>query len=759
MTNTDWEKNSLSLKLGDREISLSTGGFASQADGAVIARSGGTILLATVVMGGSREDLGYFPLQVEYVERLYAGGRIKGSRWVKREGRASDESVLNARLVDRAIRPLFPQGFYNEVQVILTLLSIDHENDPSCLALVAASAALTLSGIPWNGPVAGVKVGLKDGKPFVNPLESEKEDSSLKLTVACSNQGVVMLEAGGQQVTEEDMFNSIMFGKTESSKLLKFIQDFGSKYGKKPLPFVTVYPKPEELKEIESAVGAKIKEIVAVFGAGEDDRESLKELIQEAKDSLSTTIKPLAIDLGVRSLFKKALRKRILEGSRPDGRKVDQIRPIWGKVGILDRTHGSAVFSRGNTQAMTVTTLGAPSLKQLIESAEGEEIKRYIHHYFMPGYSVGEVGRFGWPKRREIGHGALAEKALLPVIPSEDKFPYTIRLVSEILSSNGSTSMASVCGSTISLMDAGVPITDPVAGISVGMVREESRYQLLTDIAGIEDFNGDMDFKVAGTKNGITAIQLDIKADGLSDEVVKETLEIARLARLKILKKMLSVIPAPRKNISQWAPKISLIHIPPASIGELIGPGGKMIRKISEETDTQLDVDDDGTVSVTGLKQEMVDKAIEQVNALTRQPQPGETFEGEVKRLQPFGAFVEVLPRKEGMIHVSDLADGFVKDPSEFLKVGQKIKVVVKEIDDAGRINLKPETPFKANPSAPQQHRPPSRSFSPAPSFKRVPRVGFGRQPGHQQNPSASRRPMAGTGLRTRVNRPQRRGR
>ncbi len=687
------KKNS-EIEIGGRKLILSTNGFASQADAAVVAQYGETMILATVVCGGCREDLGYFPLQVEYVERLYAGGRIKGSRWVKREGRPSDEAVLIARLVDRAIRPLFPEGYFNEIQIVLILLSVDQQNDPAFVSAVATSAALQISSIPWKGPIGLVKVGLKDDQPFINPLTSEEAFSDLDLTVAVSSQGVVMLEAGANQVPEEKFLKAILFGKKEGEKILQFIQDFGEKFGKEKQPFLSIYPSSEELKAINSLLGSKIKKMVN-SQKGSQENDLLLTIIQEAKDALGSQIKPSLIDLGVRELVKKAVREKILTGERVDGRKAEELRPVSAKVGVLARTHGSALFTRGETQVMTVTTLGAPSLKQLIESAEGEETKRYIHHYFMPGYSMGEISRFGWPGRREIGHGALAERALLAVIPSEEKFPYTIRVVSEVLSSNGSTSMASVCGSSLSLMDAGVPIVSPVAGISIGLIKEGEKYQLLTDIAGIEDFYGDMDFKVAGTEKGITAVQVDTKIGGLNEEIIKEALTKAQEARKEILKIIRAVIPAPREKISQWAPKIAVLHISPSVIGELIGPGGRMIRKIIEETSCEINIEDDGTVSIVGLNQELVDEAVKRIKAITQLIKPGDLFTGVVKRIQPFGVFVEFLPEKEGLIHISDLADGFVKNPVELVKVGQKIKVVVKEIDEMGRVNLRPQIPFR----------------------------------------------------------------
>ncbi len=696
------------IEVGGRQLTISSGNFAFHSDAAVIVRYGETMLLATVVRGRPREDLGYFPLQVEYLERLYAGGKIKGSRWVKREGRPSDEAVLIARLVDRSIRPLFPKGFYDEVQVVLTLLSVDQKNDSVFPALMATAAALQISSLPWQGPIVGLEVGWRDGQPFLNPRESEKEFSDLNLTVSVGPKGIVMLEAGARELGEEEFYQAVMFAQKEAGRLLEFIQQIGKKIGKEKYAGVSPLPTESELAEIRHFIGPEIKKQVQQLGEAEDG--GLEEIIEKAKAELAENLGGLKVSLGTEKLWKEAIREMIWQGKRPDGRGEDEIRPLWAKVGVLSRTHGSAVFTRGETQVLTVATLGAPSLKQLIESAEGEESKRYIHHYSMPGYATGEPGRFGSPKRREIGHGALAERALEPVIPAEEKFPYTIRVVSEVLSSNGSTSMASVCGSTLSLMDAGVPIKAPVAGISVGMVSHGDDFKLLTDIAGIEDFNGDMDFKVAGTKKGITAVQVDIKTQGLTSAMVRGAIERARQAREKILDLMATVIPQPRAKISQLAPKITLIHIPPTMIGEVIGPGGRVIRKLSEENDCEINVEDDGTVTISGLSRQGVEKATAEIKAITHQVKPGEIFLGTVTRLQPFGAFVEFLPGKEGLIHVSDLSKGFVRDPGELLKPGQQIKVVVKEVDEMGRVNLRPEQLFPGQPR-PEHHE---RPFRPA---------------------------------------------
>ncbi|MCX6791629.1 MAG: polyribonucleotide nucleotidyltransferase [Candidatus Gottesmanbacteria bacterium] len=690
-----------SIEVGGRTLSLEVGRFAEQASAAVLARYGDTMVLATVTASSRETTLDYFPLSVEYVERLYAGGRIKGSRWVKREGRPSDDAVLAGRVIDRSIRPLFPKSYKHDVQVIITVLSVDGENDPDVMGLVATSAAIAISPIPWNGPVSGVRMGYvhadppggeaggNEGTLIVNPRISEQAISDFDFVVASNKDKVVMLEGGFCETPEETVEGAITMAKDANKKIIGCIEELVEEVGKTKVtaPAAT---ETEELKakivkdykkEMESAFAKKAEK---EFGG--DEVIALAKTIAEAYGKDYTQ---KAIEEALDALFKKQVRDNILtKEKRFDGRKIDEIRPISAEVGLLPRTHGSACFARGQTQVLTVATLGTPSLEQLIESPTGEESKRYIHHYSMPPYSVGETGRVGTPSRREIGHGALAERALLSVIPAEDEFPYTIRLVSEVMSSNGSTSMASTCASTLALMDAGVPIKEPVAGISIGLMSDKKKFVLLTDIMGIEDFAGDMDFKVAGTKNGITAIQLDMKIDGLSDEIIEGTFERAKVARLKILEKMLSVLAAPRKSLSQYAPKVQVVKIPVEKIGEVIGPGGKMIRNIIATTGATVDVEDDGSVMISGVDQAAVQKAVDWVTGLTREVAVDEEFEGEVKRILPFGAFVEILPGKEGMVHVSQMSTGYVNKPEEVVKIGQKVHVRVMEVDDMHRINL-----------------------------------------------------------------------
>lgn len=675
---------SCEIEVGGKTLTLEYGRFAGQANSAILARLGDTMVLVTVVASPLKQDLGYFPLFVEYIERLYAGGKIKGSRWVKREGRPSDDDILSARLIDRSIRPLFPKDYKKEVQVIATVLSVDGENSPAVLSMVAASAALATSNIPWDGPVGSLRVGMKNGTFFANPTDSELEFSDLDLIVTASKEAILMIEAGALQVPEEKVLRAVEFGQKEANTIIEGIE----KLAKKVDPAKEKVEKPKE-EELVSRIDKKFGKQVEDYARANATKEgvSAEELIEAIGEEVGEEKEAL-----VRPAFEKVLRQKIreltLRGTRLDGRKSDEIREISGAVGVLPRTHGSAVFKRGQTQVLTATTLGSPSLEQLIESAEGEETKRYIHHYSMPPFSVGETGRVGFPSRREIGHGALAERALLPVIPSEEKFPYTIRVVSEVMSSNGSTSMASTCGSTMSLMDAGVPISAPVSGIAMGAVLEGKKTAILSDILGIEDGAGDMDFKVAGTKEGVTAIQLDVKTSDLTLDILKKALEQAREGRLYILEKMLEVIREPREKLSEYAPKIAVVKVPLDKIGEVIGPGGRVIRKIMADTGTTVDVNDEGQVTISGISQEDVDKAKEIVEGLVKEVAPGEIYEGEVKRIQPFGAFVEVLPGKDGLVHVSDMAEEFVKDPSDIVKVGDTVKVRVKEVDDLGRINL-----------------------------------------------------------------------
>jgi len=680
-----------SIELGGRTLTLTTGELAEQAAGAVVARMGGTVVLATVAVAPLKMELDYFPLTVEYQERLYAGGRIKGSRWVKREGRPTDEEILSARLIDRSIRPLFPKNYKKEVQVIVMVLSVDGENDPGILGAIATSAAVHISTLPWKGPVAPLTVGIKDGKYVINPATSDLEASVIDLTVSATKEAVLMVEAGAKEVTEKQIVEGIEFAQKESKAVLKLIEDLAKEVGTKREIFNEEKPSVELEREVKKLVGDKMADLVKSMADHEGLSDEYAELIEAIKAQFEKENDKKNVAEIVDHMKKDFIREQILKkGVRPDGRKLTEIRKLSAEVGFLPRTHGSAVFKRGQTQVLSVVTLGAESLGQLLESAEGEEEKHYMHHYSMPPYAMGETGKVGSPNRREIGHGALAERALISVIPSQEEFPYAIRVVSEVMSSNGSTSMASVVGSTLSLMDAGVPIKAPVAGIAMGLIIESDKeYAVLSDIMGIEDFNGDMDFKIAGTEKGITALQLDVKALNLTSGILEKALEQARKGRAEIMKVITDTLSAPRKEVSQYAPKIKVVKIPVDKIGEFIGPSGKNIKKLMADTGVQIDVSDDGGVSISGVDESKMQQAVTYVEGFAKEVKPGEIYEGEVVRLMPFGAFVNILPGKDGMVHVTDMGqEGYVKDAGDVVHIGQKVKVRVKEIDDQGRINL-----------------------------------------------------------------------
>lgn len=713
-----------SIELAKRSLVLETGKLAPQATSAVLGRFGDTMVLVTVVEGQERPDLGYFPLTVEYIERLYAGGKIKGSRWVKREGRPSDEAILTARLIDRSIRPLFPKEYKNEVQVVVTVLSVDGENPPDVLSIITTSAALAISPIPWRGPIGAVRIGLvkeKNNGAFeflVNPETQELDFSELDLVVAQTQEKAIMIEAGGREIPEDKILEALDKASLENEKIVSLITSFAQEIGAKKhevlkdekFEKLVLEIKEKYQKELEK----EIKILASKEGGAARGVDALVDKILEEKSGDEAIEKNSVLKAIEEALHRLVREEIILNGKRPDGRRNDQIRSITASVSVLPRTHGSAIFTRGESQTLTVVTLGSPSLEQIIESAVGEETKRYIHHYSMPPYSVGETGRIGYPSRREVGHGALAERALLPVIPLEEKFPYTVRVVSEIMSSNGSTSMAAVCGSTLSLMDAGVPISAPVSGIAMGLVTRNKEYVILSDIMGLEDFSGDMDFKIAGTEKGITAIQLDVKIDGLTKKIIEETINRAKEGRLFILEKMLATLQTARPALSPFAPKVEVLHIAVDKIGEIIGPGGRVIRNIIAQTGATVDVSDDGRVTITGVDEEKVKKAVEWIKGLTVEIKPGEAFEGVVKRILPFGAFVEIIPGKEGMVHVSKMSTTFVKDPNDVVKIGQKVKVRVTEVDEMGRINLS----MLFGPDQSREPRPPARPFSPRPGSR-----------------------------------------
>jgi len=685
-----------SIDINGQKLTFQVGKVAFFSTTSVFGRLGDTCVLVTVTLGKENENIDYLPLSVEYVEKLYAGGRIKGSRWVKREGRPSDEAVLKARLIDRSIRPLFPKGFRQEVQIIVTLLSVDGVNSPEILASLTTSAALHLSPIPWAGPIATLRIGYikangSEGSFIVNPDEEDEKYSILDLVVSSTKEKVVMIETKAEELSENLLLEGINLAKKESQKIIDFIDNLRKKVGQPKIPFSASVFNEKLIQVLREDFDKEIGNLVLRKAEKEfDDAEALEAVVGDVLEKYKDEFDKNQILKTIDYLTKESIRQKILkERKRIDGREPDDIRPLSAEVSVLPRTHGSGLFQRGETQVLSVVTLGSPLLEQLIESPEGEEAKRYIHHYYMPPYSVGEIGRLGFPSRREIGHGALAEKALEPVLPSEKDFPYTIRVVSEVLSSNGSTSMASVCGSTLALMDAGVPIKAPVAGVAMGLVSlSDDDYVILTDIMGVEDFAGEMDFKIAGTRKGITAIQLDVKNKGLTDKMIAETLEKARLARLKILEVIEKTIPYPRKELSKYAPKVVVITPPEDKIGDIIGPGGKTIRSLIAKTAVDITIDDEGKVNISGLDKEKVEEAASLIKNMVRDVTVGEVFVGEVKKLFPFGFLVELFPGKEGLVHVSQMGMGFVKNPARFVKIGQKVKVRVYQIDNQGRINL-----------------------------------------------------------------------
>lgn len=680
-----------SLELGGRTLSFKTGFVAEQADGAVWAQYGDTVVLATVASKDLTQELDYFPLTVEYQEKLFAGGKIKGSRWVKREGKPTDEEILIARLIDRSIRPLFPKTYKKEVQVIVTVLSVDGENDPAILGVMAASAAVHVSRLPWKGPVGSITVGFKDGQYITNPTNSDLKISEMDLVVSSTKEAVVMIEAGAKEVSEKDVLGGINYAFAEGQKLIKFIEDLAKEVGVERDTYKEEKPDAKLEKEIEKLVKDKIPSLVKNMAVHEGASNEFMDLVTAVKAQFEKEDDKKWVLEVIDHIKKDYIREQILEkGVRPDGRKLTEIRPLSAMVGVLPRTHGSALFKRGQTQALSVATIGGESLGQLLETAEGEEEKRYMHHYSMPPYSTGETGRFGNPGRREIGHGALAERALIPVIPEASVFPYAIRVVSEIMSSNGSTSMASVCGSTLCLMDAGVPITSPVSGIAMGLIIESAdKFAVLSDIMGIEDFNGDMDFKVAGTAKGITALQLDVKTLNLTPSILEVALTQSNKGRAEILKVITDTIASPRTQVSKFAPKIKVIGIATDRIGEFVGPGGKAIKKLIAETGAQIEVEDDGSVSISAVDETALERAMTWIEGFNKVVAAGDIYEGTVVRVLNFGAFVEILPGKEGMVHVSDMGrEGFVADANDVVKEGQKVQVRVKEIDNMGRINL-----------------------------------------------------------------------
>ncbi|MCX5751711.1 MAG: polyribonucleotide nucleotidyltransferase [Candidatus Saganbacteria bacterium] len=688
------------MDFGDgRILSFETGKLALQASGSVVVRFQDTVVLvAATVAPNPRQGIDFFPLLVDFEEKLYAAGKIPGG-FFKREGKATEKATLTARLIDRPLRPLFPENFRNDVQIVATPFSVDQENAPDVLAVTAASCALMLSGIPFNGPVACVRVGKIGEKFIVNPVASQIQESELDLVIAGTKNKVLMLEAGANQVPDSVVMEAIKLGHAKIKELIALQEKLMKEAGvaKKEFEFYAPDPAIEKFvvskaeKKIEAALNIKEKDKQKEALAKAE--QELKAEIEEGKDEAVKSLvakRPNDVKEVLAGIEKKVFRKMVAkDGKRPDGRKMDELRALSAETGLLPRTHGSGLFSRGETQVLTIATLGSTREEQRLDGLETkEETKRYMHHYNFPAFSVGEVKPMRGPGRREIGHGALAERALLPVIPSQEQFPYTIRLVSEVLGSNGSTSMASTCGSTLALMDAGVPILEPVAGISIGLVSDHGKEVLLTDIQGLEDHFGDMDFKVTGTKNGITAIQLDIKNDGLSLDLIKDAINQAKSARTIILDKIKQAIAAPRKELSQYAPRVTMIQIDPEKIGLVIGPGGKNIKRIIEETGAEINIEDDGKVYISSVDPAGAEQAKKAIEAMTYEPKLGDTFTGKVTRIMNFGAFVEFLPGKEGLVHISQLDTARVAKVEDVVNIGDEVKVKVVEVDDMGRFNL-----------------------------------------------------------------------
>lgn len=682
--------HTFSTELGGRPLTIETGKIAKQANGSVLIRYGETaVVVAVTGTDTPREGVDFFPLTVDFEEKMYAVGKIPGG-FLRREGRPPETAILTSRLIDRPIRPMFPDGYHNDVQIVATAVSVDPDNAPDIPAMIGASCALSISDIPFEGPIAGVRVGRVDGKFIINPTLEQAAVSEMNVAVAGTKEAILMVEAGAKEVSEQVMLDAILFGHEEIKKLVAFQEQIQAEVGKPKMEF-TPYVPPEALsKEIMEYGEPKIHDALM-----DPDKLHRDKMVSETKEAILEHFVELypesEIDIAhiVQKLVKKVFRHIITHDKiRPDGRALDEVRPISCEVGLLARPHGCSLFTRGQTQVLNCLALAPLREAQTLDGLGTELTKRYIHHYNFPPYSVGETKTLRSPGRREIGHGALAERALLPVIPSEEEFPYTIRLVSEVLESNGSSSMASTCASTLSLMDAGVPIKAPVSGVAMGLVKEGDDITILTDIQGLEDANGDMDFKVAGTEKGITAIQMDIKIDGINRQIFEQALEQARKGRAYILGKMLECIPAPRPSLKEHAPKITTLKINPDKIKDVIGPGGKVIKKITEESGAKIDIEEDGTVYVAAADQASANKAIEAINAITAEPEIGKIYTGKVTRLMNFGAFVEFMPGREGLVHISQLAKERVEKVEDVVNVGDEIVVKLVEIDAKGRMNL-----------------------------------------------------------------------
>ncbi len=674
-----------------RELTVETGKTCELSNGSCWVKYGETVVMANVTASVKpREGIDFFPLSVDYEERLYAVGRIPGS-FMKREGKPSEKAILTSRVVDRPIRPLFPKDMRNDVSVVMTVLAVDPDNSPEICGMIATSIAISISDIPWNGPIGGISVGLVDGEIVLNPTLEQREKTDLNLTVAGTMEKIVMIEAGANEVDDDTMLEAILKGHEEIKKIVSFISDIQKEIGKKKFEFESQEVDHNMFDAIEALVGEKVK-----VALDTNDKNIREERLNPIKDEVHATFdeqypeKMAMIDECIYNLQKKIVRNWLYEGKLVDGRGIDEIRPLAAEVGVLPRVHGSGLFTRGQTQVLTIATLGPVSDSQRIDGLDEEDTKRYMHHYNFPSYSVGETKPSRGPGRREIGHGALAERALEPVIPSVEEFPYALRLVSEVLSSNGSTSQGSICGSTLALMDAGVPIKAPVAGISCGLItRDDGSFMTMVDIQGLEDFFGDMDFKVGGTHKGITAIQVDIKVDGLTPEIIKEAFAKTHKARLYILDEiMLKAIPAPRVEVGKYAPKMLQTKIPVDKIREVIGQGGKVIQKISADCNVKIDINDEGNVFISGIDMDNTKKALQIVETIANDPEIGAIYKGKVVRIMNFGAFVEIAPGKDGLVHVSKLDKQRVEKVEDVVSIGDEIVVKVMEIDSQGRINL-----------------------------------------------------------------------
>jgi len=682
------------IEIGGRKVTFETGRLCEQANGTCLVRCGETVVMVNVTMSAEpRPGIDFFPLGVDFEEKMYSVGKIPGG-FKKREGKASDKAILTSRLIDRPLRPLFPKGFYNDVTVIATALSVEPDVAPEVLAMLGSSFALAISDIPWAGPTGSVQVGMVDGKFILNPNSAEREASRMALTVSGTDEAVLMVEAGAKEVPEDVMLDAIMFAHEEIKKIVKFIKGVKAEIGKPVNDKVKYELVPDEINEAVRAYADK-KLDYALDTFDREERQNRQDEVDADVKAHFAEIFPeseKAIGDVLYKMTKEKVRAKILtKGVRPDGRALTEIRPIWCDVGILPRVHGSAIFTRGQTQALTTLTLGTVADIQKLEGIDEEEVNRYVHHYNMPGYATGEAKPLKSPGRREIGHGALAERALEPVIPCEEEFPYAIRLVSEILSSNGSSSMASVCGSTLALMDAGVPITSPVAGIAMGLIKDDAtgKVAVLSDIQGLEDFLGDMDFKVTGTEKGVTAIQMDIKIKGIDRAILTTALHQAREGRMFIMNKLLETIEAPRANLSKYAPKIISFSINPDKIKDVIGSGGKMINKIIEQTGVKIDIEDDGKVYIATPDEAMAEKAKKIILAIAEDLEVGKVYDGTVARIMNFGAFVDLGGGKEGMIHISKLSDKRVEKVEDVVKIGDAVCVEVIKIDEKGRVDLK----------------------------------------------------------------------